>query len=76
MATIEVSGPELLKAVLQLGPDELDAFLEKALLLRNQPRGTSSLPRKSSSSSESIEASPKRRVPAMGNCRRNGKRIP
>jgi hypothetical protein len=38
MATIEVSGPELLKAVEQLGPDELDAFLEKALLLRNQPR--------------------------------------
>jgi len=38
MATIEVSGTELLKAVQQLGPEELDAFLEKALLLRNQPR--------------------------------------
>jgi hypothetical protein len=38
VATIEVSGPELLKAVQQLGPEEFDAFLEKALLLRNQPR--------------------------------------
>jgi hypothetical protein len=38
MATIEVSAPELLKAVQQLGPEEFDAFLEKALLLRNQPR--------------------------------------
>jgi len=38
MGTIEVSGPELLKAVQQLGPEELDAFLEKALSLRNQPR--------------------------------------
>ncbi len=38
MATIEVSGPELLKAVQQLGPEELDAFLEKALLLRTQQR--------------------------------------
>jgi hypothetical protein len=38
MATIEVSGPELLKAVQQLAPEELDAFLEKALLLRSQPR--------------------------------------
>jgi predicted DNA-binding transcriptional regulator YafY len=37
MATIEVSAPELLKAVRQLPPDELDAFLEKALLLRHQP---------------------------------------
>ncbi len=37
MATIGVSGPELLKAVQQLAPEELDAFLEKALLLRNQP---------------------------------------
>ncbi len=37
VATIEVSGPELLKAVQQLAPEELDAFLEKALLLRNQP---------------------------------------
>ena len=37
MPTIEVSGPELLKAVQQLAPEELDAFLEKALLLRNQP---------------------------------------
>jgi hypothetical protein len=38
MATIEVSGPELLKAVQQLAPEELDAFLEKALLLRSQPK--------------------------------------
>lgn len=38
MATIEVSGPELLRAVQQLAPEELDAFLEKALLLRSQPR--------------------------------------
>jgi hypothetical protein len=37
MPTIEVSGPELLKAVQQLAPEELDAFLEKALLLRNHP---------------------------------------
>jgi hypothetical protein len=37
MPTIEVSGPELLKAVQQLAPEELDEFLEKALLLRNQP---------------------------------------
>ena len=37
MATIGVSGPELLKAVQQLAPEELDAFLVKALLLRNQP---------------------------------------
>jgi hypothetical protein len=32
-----VGGPELLKTVQQLAPEELDAFLEKALLLRNQP---------------------------------------
>ena len=38
MATIEVSGPELLKAVQQLAPEEFDAFLEKALLLRSPPR--------------------------------------
>ena len=38
MATIEMSGPELLKAVQKLGPEEFDAFLEKALLLRTQPR--------------------------------------
>jgi hypothetical protein len=38
MAMIEVSGPELLKAVQKLGPEELDAFLEEALLLRSQPR--------------------------------------
>jgi hypothetical protein len=38
VATIEVSGPELLKAVQQLEPEELDAFLQNALLLRNQPR--------------------------------------
>ena len=38
MATIELSAPELLKAVRQLGPKELDAFLEKALLLRKEPR--------------------------------------
>ena len=38
MATIEVSGPDLLKAVRQLGPEELDAFLEQALSLRRRPR--------------------------------------
>lgn len=38
MATIELSGPELLKAVQQLRPEEFNAFLEKALLLRNQPQ--------------------------------------
>jgi hypothetical protein len=37
MPTIEVSGPELLKAVQQLAPEELDAFLERALSLRSQP---------------------------------------
>ena len=35
MATIEVSGPDLLKAVQQLGPEEFDAFLAQALLLRS-----------------------------------------
>ena len=38
MATVEVSGSELLKAVQQLGPAEFDAFLEQALSLRHQPR--------------------------------------
>lgn len=36
MATIQISGPDLLKAVKQLGPDELDAFLEQALSLRGR----------------------------------------
>jgi hypothetical protein len=47
MATIEVSGLELLKAVQQLDTDQFDAFLEKALLLRNQP-GTDKLSAKES----------------------------
>jgi len=34
MAVTEVSGPDLLKAVKQLGPEEFDAFLEQALSLR------------------------------------------
>ncbi len=38
MATTGVSGPDLLKAVQQLGPEEFDAFLEQALSLRNRPR--------------------------------------
>ncbi|HEY2251395.1 MAG TPA: hypothetical protein VGH74_10060 [Planctomycetaceae bacterium] len=38
MATIEVSGPELLKAVQRLGPEEFDAFLEQALLLRRHAK--------------------------------------
>jgi hypothetical protein len=37
MATIEVSGSDLLKALRQLGPEELDAFLEQALALRKAP---------------------------------------
>ncbi len=37
MPTIEVTGPELLKAVQHLAPEELDEFIEKALLLRDQP---------------------------------------
>jgi hypothetical protein len=36
-ATIEVIAPELLKAVRQLSPDELDVFLERLSLLRPQP---------------------------------------
>ena len=38
MATIQVSGPDLLRAVQQLGPEELDVFLQQALSLRNQPK--------------------------------------
>jgi hypothetical protein len=38
MATVEANGPELLKAVSKLGPEEFDAFLEQALSLRNRPR--------------------------------------
>jgi hypothetical protein len=38
MATVEVNGRDLLKAVQQLPPDDLDAFLEKALSLRSRPR--------------------------------------
>jgi hypothetical protein len=34
MATGQVSRPELLKAVQQLGPEEFEAFLEQALALR------------------------------------------
>lgn len=39
MATIEVGSPELLKAVQQLGPEEFDSFLERALSLRKRPVG-------------------------------------
>ena len=39
MPTIDVSGPELLKAVRQLAQDELDTFLEQALRLRNSATG-------------------------------------
>src|SRR5436309_2136739 len=38
MPTTESSGPDLLKAVQKLGPEELDAFLEQALSLRSLPR--------------------------------------
>jgi hypothetical protein len=38
MATGQVSRPELLKAVQQLGPEEFDAFLEQALALRKSSK--------------------------------------
>jgi hypothetical protein len=38
MATGQVSRPELLKAVQQLGPEEFDTFLEQALALRKPPK--------------------------------------
>jgi hypothetical protein len=38
MPTIEISSPALLEAVRQLGPEELEVFLEQALSLRNRPR--------------------------------------
>ena len=37
MATVQLHGPELLKAVQQLAPREFDAFLETALALRSRP---------------------------------------
>jgi hypothetical protein len=38
MATIQVSAPDLLEAVKQLGAEEFDAFLEQAMSLRSRPR--------------------------------------
>jgi hypothetical protein len=38
MATVEVNGRDLLQAVQQLPPEDLDAFLEQALSLRTRPR--------------------------------------
>jgi hypothetical protein len=38
MPTIEISGENLLDAVKQMPPEEFDAFIERALLLRAQHR--------------------------------------
>ena len=38
MPVLQVSGPDLLKAVQQLEPDEFDAFLEQALSLRTRTK--------------------------------------
>ncbi|MCI0739976.1 MAG: hypothetical protein L0Y72_13105 [Gemmataceae bacterium] len=38
MPTIEISDQELLQAVQQMEPHELDAFIEQALALRTRPR--------------------------------------
>lgn len=38
MSAIQVNGPDLLKAVKQLGPKEFDAFLQQAVALRHQPK--------------------------------------
>jgi hypothetical protein len=38
MPTNQISGPDLLKAVQQLGPAEFDAFLDEVLSQRKQPR--------------------------------------
>ena len=40
MSAYHMSGPDLLKAVEQLGPKELDAFLEQAAALRKRPTTT------------------------------------
>jgi hypothetical protein len=40
MPTIEISGQSLLDAVKQMSPEEFDAFLERALSLRAQPKPT------------------------------------
>ena len=39
MATIEVSGTELLKAVQQLEPEEFDEFMTQAISLRSGSKG-------------------------------------
>jgi hypothetical protein len=47
MAMNEVSGLDLLRAVQQMGPEELDAFLEQALSLRNRPKASRLSPEES-----------------------------